>query len=1273
MNPVRASFTLLWTGLALAPCLSAGGCNNRQSIIVPNRVLDRPTEMAMVCVTRDPVSEAFTTGSLEACQLATCGDTRLLGFIANSEKDDVAMFSTCANSVIDMDVATPGAQLIPSGRVPTNIVMSAGNPDGCFAISGNLGSCDLSLFDVTGFAAYAWDEAPAEDPSALVQSVVPTRGDGTPLGARPGQIIAVPYELSNAFVFDSPGDGESSGGGEDEGDESGAETGDGGTVIRCDPERPGSVYVTFPSCQLVAEVDLRTHRILQSRQFVRNDDGVVEVIDTKLDPDCPIDCPDQFGEHPDVLDTAPLGEQGGMYPTALALVSPPRDDQDLADMEIVDHSLYVGGLGDDTLFELRYDGTRWLDEPLALELPEASGISAIRPTPPMDLSHVEPSGPALHQFLYVIAGDGSTRVVRREFDENRTTLGLECDTQVDPSLSPLTRVCHPAEVIGDNLFRRPFARGPGIRAPGGALITDWAFQKLITCNQEQGDGLKAIPPLPNYCVDADAAVSDETAAKSSPFAQEGVIGVGTTSFGRMVFVTFGQFYTGDLGGRTPAVSSLVDPLGLLDATIYPHMLWPTLDPTLSTVDPLGLPRMADAEPSRTLPGGGEDADALKVLAPALRRIDMAYTDLPAVRCDEVADCLPGLCGDPESDGYDTCLDELCDSKPCVCGPDDDDDCTDYLACKFNTCQIKNISQLTPDVTNEDGFGNPEAGESGERGLYKKEVVRAVVRDYAAWADVEWTLQWEGEIPGTESVQGQLICEKPGWEGGTCISTEPGDTRIVDTSADFCDQGVLAGDRVAIFACNSDDDCGAGQYCLVDSRTPGNISGICVSQEAYANVDRLLEVCEDMVFDPCGPPRREFLITRAFKQEIWLQAMDRPVTSYLMYDAKPPTPDPNEPPPPPPSETELRNAELDLCSGRYIHDIVQSKAENPEELTAIPRECRARLSCAENQPESGCESHADCIAQSHEDDDPDAPKTYPDAARDIYPLCIDGLCRRVCDVKLADPNDPESLIPADSEDCVLRRLPGPECMRELVHYTVTARNSFVLRGQGSYTFLSDRVKADPETGECYEDETASKLLTSRIRLGADEADTRNNPAWPISQCPSNSRRPDGSDPNPCFIDVLRPSGQGANSPEWLFHQFIFGEGVEQGRVPAIRFSNPMMSVVLDLTSIQALTEPIPGRDDVPWPPEFREFQRSRIPRNFTESFTTLQGYKPFNVGVVTSNIALVGPTRIINAPEMATVFIVDTSAGGGTSGVRGQLVRVNLAGGQVTPDTTFQVH
>ena len=156
-----------------------------------------------------------------------------------------------------------------------------------------------------------------------------------------------------------------------------------------------------------------------------------------------------------------------------------------------------------------------------------------------------------------------------------------------------------------------------------------------------------------------------------------------------------------------------------------------------------------------------------------------------------------------------------------------------------------------------------------------------------------------------------------------------------------------------------------------------------------------------------------------------------------------------------------------------------------------------------------------------------------------------------------------------------------------------------------------------------------------------------------------------------FDTYQRTKPREQKPEAFFHVLTYG-AEEPQPVPAIRYSNPMMSFVLDLTSLLDLAAPIPGSEDAHWPEGWSAFRRSRIAPGWSETFATRRGYTPFDVGVVTSSVALVGPTRIINAPELSTVFIVDSSGGGGGRGTRGQVVRVALAGGQSNPDVRFLV-
>lgn len=1205
-SPGRARSLQALHGLAgaLVFALALTGCQNRQSQVTPNRVLDRPLDVGLACVRR--MGDEFVPQSLDQCSDAVaesvCGDLRLLGFVANSERNDVAMFSRCAGAVIDMNIGAPGPQLISAGEVPSSMTVTTGIQAGCFAVSANLGSCDLSVLDVTGLSAYAFEEPPEEDPAAYVATVVPRRADGTPLGARPGQVLAVPPDLSNAA----------------------------GLGQTCDPGNPGSVYVTFPSCQLIAEVDLRTQRVLQSRQFVRDGQGGITVVDTGADPVCPIDCAEQFTgpDHQDALAEAPPGDPDGMYPLAMTLVSPPSDKAgcvDDADLAVQEHTMYVGGLGADTIFELRYDGTTWTDDPLDLELLAAQGVSAIRPTPAMQFGDAD----TIHQFLYVVAGDGSTRVVSRDLNPNRDELGMECDTQVDPT-AVTDLACHPAEFPGENPpDRRPFARGPGIRAPNGAIITDWTFQKWHQrlAVEDAGGSFERCPT--GSADNPDAGEGNQLI--SSPFSGPGergtVYGVGSTSFGHLVFGVFNQFE-----GRS-GVSDTYDRLGLLDARVPPHSLWPSIDPTLAQTAPEGLPRMEDKEPQR-LVTSVDDATATRVLGPTLRRIDRAYqlTD-ERVECKSADDCE--------------------DNLPCEKAAETD--ATGY-------CGVSGRA-LAPaiDPIAQDQLARPDDEPDVSAGLYEQDVVRAVVRDYAAWDSAQWSLQWEGEIPGTESFNGQILCQTPGWADATCLSTEPGDTVLVDQTAQFCDRGVLAGDKLFILGCAQHGDCGAGQRCLMDPLAPPGSTGLCVSQVAFdeGGTDQLLEVCRPFLRDECGAARREFAITRAFEQKLHLQVLDRPVESYLMMKPANLT-----------QADAVEGPELEaLCRGERVFraplsegdespcDRVEDNAMcgttgerpccSPEtyEFFGDPGfvECEQRLSCGPAQPDDGCLSHDDCARLDGE-----------------FPLCIDGMCQRVC---------------GPDEDCGLTPLPGPACFRELVHYQVRARNSFVVRGEGAYTFLAQKVKSDDD-GECYEDPEVSNLLTSRIRLGRDEIDTEQNALWPIPSCPADSDRPSGGTPNPCFIENVRPPELLSNTPlvTSLYHQFCYGLGLNCGDVPgprtvrAIRYSNPMMSLVIDLTSLLDLAKPIPNTEEARWPPEFAAFKRSRIQGAYREAFGTRRGYIPYDADVVTSSVSLVGPTRIINAPELSTVFVVDSS--GGTT--RGQVVRVTLTGGQVTPDVRFLV-
>jgi hypothetical protein len=104
----------------------------------------------------------------------------------------------------------------------------------------------------------------------------------------------------------------------------------------------------------------------------------------------------------------------------------------------------------------------------------------------------------------------------------------------------------------------------------------------------------------------------------------------------------------------------------------------------------------------------------------------------------------------------------------------------------------------------------------------------------------------------------------------------------------------------------------------------------------------------------------------------------------------------------------------------------------------------------------------------------------------------------------------------------------------------------------------------------------------------------------------------------------------------------------------------MSFILDLSSLEGLGTTPEGFGGVAWPPTFSAFRRARIPRGYSETMVTLDGYVPFNEPAIVANTPMVYPVRIIQAPTPGHAFIVDAGGRGGVAGVRGQIIRINAS-------------
>ena len=161
------------------------GCGDESNPDVPNRVLDRPVDLALACVeVRCEGSEeegcetaalpvAFCEGESSGCDVRDA--PHLIGAVANSERNEIAFFQQCSGSLVDLDRRTPGYQFVPTGALPSAVVSA---DDSCWIASANAGSCNVSVLDTRAVAAAMFDVDTAETGlSGAVSTIAPQRFD----------------------------------------------------------------------------------------------------------------------------------------------------------------------------------------------------------------------------------------------------------------------------------------------------------------------------------------------------------------------------------------------------------------------------------------------------------------------------------------------------------------------------------------------------------------------------------------------------------------------------------------------------------------------------------------------------------------------------------------------------------------------------------------------------------------------------------------------------------------------------------------------------------------------------------------------------------------------------------------------------------------------------------------------------------------------------------------------------------------------------------------
>jgi hypothetical protein len=376
-----------------------------------------------------PGQETITvTSGSGATTTSNPGNSFYYGFILQSEPGTVALaqWDTKPSSsfaggdvlVLDADPLIPGKNGISVGEDPAAIVSDS---VGCYEVTANAGSCDMSSIDINTAIEVATDnaDAVAKGEKVIVNRIEITNASGQPIRAKPRAMVAQPP---------------------------------GGTIGNaCAATPTGLVYVAYPSCHLVAGIDLSTGQVVSGIQF--DAAGTPTIVDGN------VTCADECSGGGAVT--------AGARPIALALEVDPTTDRRLLAIGSENSSLV-------TLVELDLSNNPVSRSTVALQQNRTNdlGVTAVAISPTIGMGgdggfiNDDSALGGQSQFVYAIATDNTVRVADIDGGLNK-----ECDTQIDPRFLHDVSDVHflSCPHVGDPLPpRRAGARGPGIQLVGDA-------------------------------------------------------------------------------------------------------------------------------------------------------------------------------------------------------------------------------------------------------------------------------------------------------------------------------------------------------------------------------------------------------------------------------------------------------------------------------------------------------------------------------------------------------------------------------------------------------------------------------------------------------------------------------------------------------------------------------------------------------------------------------------------------------------------------------------
>jgi hypothetical protein len=467
----------------------AGGACSQQPVPLPTLNLERPTDMVMTCMglfttpgTAAPAQPAAGR-PMNVCHPPGQNDPipvdvthRTFAFVTNSSRGELSAIDMDSSKLVDLDPSNPGTNSVPLGVLPEQISASG---DGCRLVTANHGSCDLTVVDpavlmTPTLAVEAQQPISSVPPSTALQTVVVRGSSGAPLGAAPQEVQFLPQDTAALT------------------DQQNLCARDGSFALpvgwSADPSvapaapAPWRALVTFPSCDLVAMIDLPSGDIVSSMFVDTATDPTTNAVTISLrdggtDPQCPV--------HECAGGAVPTGTPtGATQPGSLAILpDAKRVYVGLAGVPLI----ATMDIGVDKLSVPNYGGG-------GIALSEnAGGVDRVRLSvdpyastgvPGQFGRFVGEAPDGSRDYLYAIAHDGTVRVV----DVSKRTLRFpetECDTNIDPRNVPVDQRTSPAHACEplNAALRFPLAVGPGIHL--ASPPRDIAFADLTLGDQRE--------------------------------------------------------------------------------------------------------------------------------------------------------------------------------------------------------------------------------------------------------------------------------------------------------------------------------------------------------------------------------------------------------------------------------------------------------------------------------------------------------------------------------------------------------------------------------------------------------------------------------------------------------------------------------------------------------------------------------------------------------------------------------------------------------------------